>query len=487
MENKELKRYNATKQKLDEISPSFCLAKWLQVTLHLQNGRTHSCHHPSTHHIPIEEIEISPDALHNTKFKHGVQKQMIEGGRPDECQYCWNVEDLPGDHMSDRVMKSADSGWAGADRIDDVVESHNAGKSINPSYVEVSFSNVCNFKCSYCSPVHSSRWVNEIETHGAYDLGNREYNGLEWFKESQSMPIHHKEHNPYVEAFWEWWPDLVKDLKVFRITGGEPLLDKNTFKVMDFLNESPNPEMEFSINSNLCVPNDKIDSYIEKMKLLINSNKIRRHVMYTSVDGHGKQAEYGRNGLDYVTWIYNVDKILTELPTVKMTIMCTTNIFSITSMDKLLKDVYNLKIKHRNKDRDVPLTIDMSILRWPAHQCAAILPEKYADLLLPALEFMEQHSELREKDEPWEGFFAPSELFFAYEVEKLKRFIEFLRQPPNKNEGVSVNKSMEEFYLFVNEHDRRRGTNFLETFPELEEFYRDCEVLANNSIPALNI
>ena len=156
-------------------------------------------------------------------------------------------------------------------------------------------------------------------------------------------------------------------------------------------------------------------------------------------------------------------------------------------MEKLLRDVYNLKIKHRNKDRNVPLTIDMSILRWPAHQCAAILPEHYADLLTPALEFMEDHSELREKDEPWKGFFAPSELFFAYEVEKLKRFIEFLKQPPNKNEGVSVEKSMQEFYLFVNEHDKRRGTNFLETFPELEGFYRDCENIAKNRIDMIEV
>ena len=45
-----------TKQQLDTVSDSFCAAKWTQVTLHLQNGHTHSCHHPKTHVIPLSEL-----------------------------------------------------------------------------------------------------------------------------------------------------------------------------------------------------------------------------------------------------------------------------------------------------------------------------------------------------------------------------------------------------------------------------------------------
>ena len=31
------------------------------------------------------------------------------------------------------------------------------------------------------------------------------------------------------------------------------------------------------------------------------------------------------------------------------------------------------------------------------------------------------------------------------------------------------------FYNYVNEYDVRRGTNFLNTFPELENFYKLCK------------
>ena len=49
--------YAETKKKLDGIGCGMCLAKWTQVTMHLQMGQTHSCHHPSTHHIPVKEIK----------------------------------------------------------------------------------------------------------------------------------------------------------------------------------------------------------------------------------------------------------------------------------------------------------------------------------------------------------------------------------------------------------------------------------------------
>ena len=41
--------------------------------------------------------------------------------------------------------------------------------------------------------------------------------------------------------------------------------------------------------------------------------------------------------------------------------------------------------------------------------------------------------------------------------------------------GVSVlfdvKKNRKDFIKFVDEYDQRRGTNFVETFPQLKEFY----------------
>ena len=471
----------STKQKLNDVSSSFCLAKWLQVTIHLDKGHNHSCHHPTIHEIPLREVENDPGALHYTTFKQKQQALMLEGVRPPECQYCWNVEDLPGDHYSDRYLKSADSQWAGEHMIQEVVERAKAGEKINPRYVEVSFSNACNFKCGYCSPLFSSKWASEVENHGPYILATTHYNDIEYMKSRGTYPIHHKEYNPYVEAFWQWWPELIKELKVFRITGGEPLLDDNTFRIMDELVKTPNPKMELSFNSNLGLPGSVINKYIQKINLLLENNYIRRSVLYTSVDAHGAQAEYGRHGLDYDVWLENVDNILTKVPDLKITIMCTTNILSITSFKRLLEDVLSLKKKHINEHRNMPLTIDMSILRWPIHYCVSILPSKYADLMEDSLQFMIDNQENTNGNAPFEGF-------FIFEIEKMRRFIETIRQPINQEHTtLESTKAQQDFKLFVDEHDKRRGTNFLETFPELEEFYQECEKLHAGSIPMTNL
>ena len=52
--------------KLNEVSPSFCLAKWFNVSIHLPTGKTHSCYHPDAHAIPLEEIKIIFIHLHTT-------------------------------------------------------------------------------------------------------------------------------------------------------------------------------------------------------------------------------------------------------------------------------------------------------------------------------------------------------------------------------------------------------------------------------------
>ena len=102
-------------------------------------------------------------------------------------------------------------------------------ENINPPYVEISFSNKCNMRCMYCDVKSSSRWQSEINRHGPYPTSGM-FNNTDWMEEGDMMPIRYDEPNPYIDAFMKWWPDLFKDLHTFRITGGEPLLHKETFK-----------------------------------------------------------------------------------------------------------------------------------------------------------------------------------------------------------------------------------------------------------------
>jgi organic radical activating enzyme len=447
------------RDQLNEISPSFCVAKWKQVTMHLQTGMTHSCHHPSPHKIPLAELAENPSALHNTKFKKLQRKAMLEGDRPAECDYCWRVEDSGPEAISDRVYKSADA-WAlpHIDAIKEMPWDHD----VIPSYLEVSFSSVCNFKCSYCSPQVSSKWMEETEKYGPYPTSTY-FGGIDWLKRTDAMPIPHKDENPYVEAFWKWWPEVYTKLEHFRITGGEPLLTKDLWKVLDYVIDNPNPNLHLSINTNMCPPDKLMDKFIEKIKIICTENKVKQFKIFTSAEAHGKQAEYIRHGLNYDEWLANIIRVLDEVPNCTFTIMSTYNLLSIFTYDKFIEDILTIKRKYSNEHTvHSPIILDVPYLRHPEHQTIFDMPEKFIPLIHAQVSLMHQNVE----NSKWAG--TANKGFYQWEADKFKRIYELAM---NLKDSPTVTRNQSDFIKFVDEHDLRRGTNFLKTFPEMTETY----------------
>ena len=104
-----MKSAQEAKQRLDTVSDTMCLAKWMQTSLHLTTGMTNSCYHPPLHKINKDQIKHTPSKLHNTDHKKKIRRMMLEGQSPGECSYCWNVEDTGA--MSDRHYRSGEP-WA---------------------------------------------------------------------------------------------------------------------------------------------------------------------------------------------------------------------------------------------------------------------------------------------------------------------------------------------------------------------------------------
>ena len=102
----------SAEQMKDQLGHALCLAKWKQVSLHLQTGMNNSCYHPPLHAIDPVEIQFHPGALHNTAHKKAQRQLMLKGERPAECSYCWNMEDQG--KLSDRHYRSGEP-WAAVD------------------------------------------------------------------------------------------------------------------------------------------------------------------------------------------------------------------------------------------------------------------------------------------------------------------------------------------------------------------------------------
>lgn len=433
------------RDRLNKVGPGFCAMKWLHQTLYLHTGDNHSCYHPRPHHIPLTEIEKDPSALHNTQWKKQQRKTMLEGGRPQECYYCWNIEDLSGEHISDRMIHSS------SDFSEPLIEKLAElpwDAPINPRYLEVSFGNGCNYRCGYCCPQASTMWMDEIKKHGNYDLTYNQY-GIEFLKNGTYYGP--KDDNPYIEAFWRWWPSLRKDLHTLRITGGEPLMNPGAMKFFDLLEEEPAPHLEITLNSNLGVTFEKVDRLITRVTSLVKQKKIRKFSFFTSIDSWGEQAEYMRTGLKCDHWERNMKEVIKAGATVNL--MCTYNVLCVTNFQKLLHKV----IEWRKEYGFESVSFDTPYLKEPPHWMINILPQEF-------LKYQEDTLKFIENNKKW---------FTGVEHEKFKRVTDYMKENPVSEE--KIRQGRRDFYSFFTENDKRLGTDLLKTFPEYTEFYNQCK------------
>jgi len=444
---------------LDKVSPSFCLAKWFNVSIHIPTGRTHSCYHPPVHRIPMEELEADASALHNTKHKKKQREMMLKGERPKECSFCWDIEDTG--NISDRPYRSFDVNEPGI-----IAEALKYGSDGNPlpKYMEVNFNQACNFKCTYCSPHLSTEWHKEIRKHGPYKLEHGNHNDTSWMEKDGMLP-NNRPDNPYLKAFWEYFPEAYSNLQTFRMTGGEPLMDKNTFKIFDYVKKNPSKKLHLSITSNCNPPKQELwDNFISDLKEITDARAIDHFMLFCSLDSWGKQAEYIRPGMDFDVLHKNIRTFLIDSECHSLTFIATMNILSLPGWMKYITNIYNLR-NEINTDRQL-IWFDTPMLHDPRWMSLKLATPEMLQPLLDSIMFMEENKETQSNR--FKGF-------KDYEIDKVRRLYEWAREPMDERNTLLAKKN---FAVYFKQKDERQGTNLKETFPEFETFIEECERLA---------
>jgi organic radical activating enzyme len=425
---------------IDSISPSFCAAKWLNATIWLGSGTTASCHHPPAHKIPLEEVAVNFTAIHNTKHKKEMRKQMLEGNRPGECEYCWKMEDMGKDAVSDRVFKTiiykdeeikklADMPW---------------DADVDLKTLEISFDRVCNLACSYCNASFSTTWAKDIKNNGPYI--NMVSDGAGAFTQDGSWaePYKNDEDNPYIQAFWQWWDSgLNTSLEELRITGGEPLMSGNTWKLLDWFGAQKS-NMRFALNSNLIAKQDIID------KLIAKTHDINDFHLYTSCEAVGAQAEYIRDGLDYNMWLNNLKQIGTKGTLKGLHVMMTINSLCLFSITEFLDEIYKLKETSGGKNP----TVSLNLLRFPSFQSPLALPDHIKDYCRTQLA-------------DWYASAKSQPLWHEFEKASIERLIDYLDTVDAPHRRTSNKITLwRDFKTFYTQYNERRSKS-LDVFPTI--------------------
>ena len=425
---------------LDSKSKSFCGAKWYNATTWLGSGTTASCHHPPAHKIPVEEVTADYTAIHNTNHKKEMRRQMQTGERPRECEYCWRMEDMGKDAVSDRTFKSiiyTDEELQKAYDLD-----HR--KNVNLKTFEIAFDRVCNLACSYCNASFSTTWARDIDTNGEYV--NLVSDGAGAFRQNGdwTQPYEDDADNPYIQAFWKWWENGLSDsLEEIRITGGEPLMSANTWKLFDWF-EAQDSNMRFAVNSNLIAKKPIVD------KLIAKTQNIKDFHLYTSCEAVGAQAEYIRDGLVYDMWKENLYRILQEANYKGVHIMMTINSLCLFSITDFLDEVYEMK---RMLNSKTP-TVSLNLLRFPSFQSPLALPTHIKEGLRNKLATW---YDLNRYDLLWHEFEKAS-------VERLIDYIDVVDAPHRRTSNpITLWRDFKTFYA---QYDARRGKS-LSVFPDI--------------------
>ena len=435
------------RQVLDTKSASFCAAKWYNATIWLGSGMTTSCHHPPAHSINTEELKTNPKALHNTVEKKIDRLNMQLGNRPKGCEYCWKIEDMGRDAISDRVYKSR---IYPIETLDEAYTTPHQD-DVNLRTLEIAFDRTCQFACSYCNPAFSSTWVRDIKTNGPYTSLVSDGRNHFTHTHDASQLYTYGETNPYTEAFFAWWEsDLHKTLQELRITGGEPLMSGETWKLIEwFKTNKGRSQTRLAINSNLGMDRLKLLEFVEKTR------DIPHLEIYTSNEAHGAQAEYIRDGLDYDLWMHNVQELLEHDHIRAVHVMCTINALCLDTLDVFLDQVVRIK-KIYSKQR---VNFTLNILRFPSFQSPLILPKdlktKYCLLLADWLAKHQGQNYLHE-----------------HEINHVVRLIDYLDvvKTPH-SDAFDLPKLHNDFRQFYTQYDQRRNKNFAATFPNLVEWY----------------
>jgi organic radical activating enzyme len=443
---------------VNKLSGSFCGAKWYNATIWLGNGTTASCHHPPAHKIPLEEVAKSYKAIHNTTYKKAVRKQMMDGVRPKECEYCWKIEDLGADKVSDRVYKSV---IYTDEELKDAKEKFGAGFDVDLKTLEIAFDANCNFGCSYCNASFSTTWQKDIKMFGPYQNLVSDGAGAFQHDGKHAMPYGRKnKDNPYVEAFWKWWEaELQYTLRELRVTGGEPSMSPDFWKLMDWWKDHPECEVPFAVNSNLGQKTQLLDALID------STHNFKDFSIYTSNEATGLQAEYIRYGLEWDVWLKNIYRVNREAKVSSVNVMMTINALCLFSITEFMDEMLKLKKEFGHH----AAVMSFNILRFPSFQSIVTLP---VNVRMERAAHIEKWLEAN-----WNG---GSNGFMDMERDGVLRLIEYIKQVDSGHAHTSSLESRErDFKSFYTQYDKRRKKDFLTAFPMLKEWW--------DSIPETNI
>lgn len=403
-------------------TPTACLNKWTWSSLWLATGKTASCHRVNPHDISVENFAN----FHNTPEKISQRETMLRGEWPAEgCEYCQRVEASGG--RSDR-MHHLGVPWTPPELFQSSSETR-----VTPRLVEVFINNTCNLKCVYCSPSLSSGIQKENNAYGEFRDPRPGKDHLIIWQENVI-----ESRTDYVDAFFDWLEENHKHLYRLHLLGGEPFLQPEILRFVEFFETHSCPDLEFNIISNLMVKERNMQNSVDRLSESVRAGRLWRLHITGSIDAWGPGAQYVRNGLNLETFENNLQYLLhnpqVDLVGIYQVLTCMTLIEAPALYEKVKQwRSVRPKFKYAFQFNTDPSKYFIHPKHWPA----SVWQQAFDTLL----------NDMASQNDPLLG-----QMQGAWQS--------LIHAQPDP-------EAQELCHMYLDEIDRRRGTNWRELFPYL--------------------
>ena len=399
-----------------------CQLKWTWNTIRLAEATSACCHRVTP--IPLDINNF--DNFHNDPVWISHRKLQLEGKFPQGgCQYCEHIEAQGG--MSDRLYHLKEKNLSPPELEHDLEALH-----VTPRILEVFINNACNLACVYCDESNSSRIMKENQKFGHAVPG-------ESVNLKRIIPIVPKttEYALLLDKFFQYLDKNYQHLRKLNVLGGEPFYQKEFNTLVDFIVKNKNQDLNLTIVSNLMVSPAVLESFVDKMKYALTHRQLQRVDITASIDCFGPESEYVRYGLDLDHWMKNFEYLVSH----KWLYISVNNVITNLTI-KTLPDL----VKYINELRKTrPIHRAFGLVDGKSHLHPRIFGPGYFD------QDFDRILSCMPNDTDWD----------SHATQYMQGLI------TSVNASTVDLEQQTNLKCYLNEIDRRRGTNWQITFPWL--------------------
>lgn len=335
------------------------------------------------------------EAWHSSDYRT-VRRQMLNGDWPKMCSRCLKEENAGLESARNRFNNK----W-----YDDTII-YTEDQDFNIQYIDLRLGNLCNLKCRMCNPYSSNQWIKEWKLLGNSWQSEEErawLSKLEW-------PTYHK--------LWDSLLDAVDSIEEIYLTGGEPTIIKEQYKLLNYLiKEGKSKNIKLKYNTNLTnIPDELVELWKHFYFVQLNC----------SIDGIGELNRYIRYPSNWNVILQNFLYFRTW-PNIYIEIHCTVQVYNILVLDEFIE--HFKKYNH---------TLYFNILDNPSYLNIQILPKELKEIVT-------------------------DKLSKYYHMPRIEGLVNYMN-------AVDKSKELELFLKNTAIIDKARGQNFLDLQPEFKKW-----------------